>query len=182
MNEDIKETAFETEEEITDSLPDIQVEEEKDEPPFPVDEKTEEAEPIEEPNEENELEILKRELDALKRELEEKKSVFERMSRDIGEFSDLFPDKNINSIPDTVWESVRSGIPLAAAYALYERKNAIREGVARRANEENGARTTGSIGKDSTENFYTPDEVRAMSRTEVKNNYSKIIESMKKWN
>ena len=132
--------------------------------------------------EESETALLRRELDSLRRELEEKRNAFERMSRDIGEFSELFPEKNINSIPDSVWESVKSGIPLAAAYALYERKNTIRQDMARRANEENSVRATGSIGRDSTENFFTPDEVRAMSRAEIKSNYSKIIESMKKWN
>ena len=143
---------------------------------------TESTEVTEKEEESSEIEMLKRELDTLRKELEEKKSAFERMSRDIGEFSELFPEKNINAIPDSVWESVKAGIPLAAAYALYERKNAIRSDMAKRANEENSARTTGSIGRDNTENFYTPDEVRAMSRAEVKHNYSKIIESMKKWN
>ena len=128
------------------------------------------------------VELLKNELDALRTELEEKKKVFERMSREIGEFSEIFPEKSVNSIPDSVWESVKAGIPLAAAYALYERKNAVRADAASRINERNGEKATGSIGRCGTENFYTPDEVRAMSRSEVKRNYSKIIESMKKWN
>ena len=121
------------------------------------------------------------ELRALREELIEKKKAFEKMSRDIGEFEELYPERNVNEIPDTVWESVRSGIPLAAAYALYERKNALRADTAKSINEINNARTTGAIGREITENFYTPDEVRAMSRSEVKRNYSKIIESMKKW-
>ena len=132
--------------------------------------------------EENEVELLKKELETLRAELEEKKKSFERMSREIGEFSEIFPEKSISSIPDNVWESVKRGIPLAAAYALYERKNAVRADAASRINERNGEKSTGAIGRSSTENFYTPDEVRAMSRAEVKRNYSKILESMKKWN
>ena len=126
-------------------------------------------------------EMLK-ELKALREELLEKRKVFEKMSRDISEFEEIYPDKKVNEIPDSVWESVKSGIPLAAAYALYERKNAFRADVAKSINVANSSLSTGSIGREVTENFYTPDEVRAMSRAEVKRNYSKIIESMKKWN
>ena len=132
--------------------------------------------------EESEAELLRKELDTLRAELEEKNKTFERMSREIGEFSEIFPEKSVNSIPDSVWESVKAGIPLAAAYALYERKNTVRADTASRINERNGEISTGAVGRATTENFYTPDEVRAMSRTEVRKNYSKIIESMKKWN
>ena len=141
-----------------------------------------EAEETEAEKEKQDIELLKRELDTLRSELEEKKKSFERMSREIGEFSEVFPEKSVNQIPDSVWESVRAGIPLAAAYALYERKNALRTDTACRINERNGNISTGSVGRASTENFYTPDEVRAMSRSEVRKNYSKILESMKKWN
>ena len=144
--------------------------------PSPVGEETdtEEKEPS--------VEEMLRELKALREELLEKRKAFEKMSRDIGEFEELFPEKNVNEIPDSVWESVKTGIPLAAAYALYERKNAIRRDAAESTNTVNSARATGPIGRDVTETFYTPDEVRAMSRAEVQKNYSKILESMKKWN
>ena len=130
----------------------------------------------------SEAESLRAELATLRTELEEKKKVFERMSREIGEFSEIFPEKTVSSIPDSVWESVKAGIPLAAAYALYERKSTVRVDTASRINERNGGKSTGPIGRAITEKFYTPNEVRAMSRSEVKKNYSKIIESMKKWN
>ena len=134
------------------------------------------------PDEKDELELLRTELGTLRQEIEEKKKVFERMSREIGEFSEIFPERSVSDIPDSVWESVKGGIPLAAAYALYERKNALRADTASRINERNGSTTTGPVGRASTENFYTPDEVRKMTRAEVKQNYSKILESMKKWN
>ena len=133
-------------------------------------------------DEKEDTQLLRTELDALRHEIEEKKKVFERMSREIGEFSEVFPERSVSEIPDSVWESVKTGIPLAAAYALYERKNALRADTACRINERNGATTTGPVGRASTENFYTPDEVRKMTREEVKQNYSKILESMKKWN
>ena len=134
------------------------------------------------PDEKDELELLRTELGTLRQEIEEKKKVFERMSREIGEFSEIFPERSVSDIPDSVWESVKGGIPLAAAYALYERKNALRADTASRINERNGSISTGPVGRASTENFYTPDEVRKMTREEVKQNYSKILESMKKWN
>ena len=125
---------------------------------------------------------LKNELEELKIKLSEKENALERMSREIGEFSEIVPEKQINSIPDSVWASVKDGIPLAAAYALYERKNSVRAGTADLVNTRNSERSTGSLGRSSTENFYTPSEVKAMSREEVRKNYTKIIESMKKWN
>ena len=128
------------------------------------------------------VEQMLEELRTLREELLEKRKAFEKISRDIGEFEEIFPEKSVGEIPDAVWESVKAGIPLAAAYALYERKNALRASTAQSANKANSARTTGAIGRETTENFYTPDEVRAMSRAEVRKNYSKIIESMKKWN
>ncbi len=128
------------------------------------------------------IEALRAELEALKAEFEEKKRALEKMSREFGEFSEIFPTTDIKSLPDSVWEEVKAGIPLAAAYALYEKKCAIRAEAANNANLKNSALSSGAIGREVTENFYTPDEVRAMSRAEVKKNYSKIIESMKKWN
>ena len=133
-------------------------------------------------NEEESIDTLKAKLAALKSEYDEKKRAIERMSAELGEFSALFPERSVDSIPDSVWKDVKDGIPLAAAYALYEKKTALRAEAARNANSKNGELSTGSIGRESTESFYTPDEVRAMSRTEVRKNYSKIIESMKKWN
>ncbi len=183
MNDDtvmLEEDVLTTEESTELPLPEI-AEDSLPEPTFEED-KPEESEENKIEEEKEDIEVLKRELETLKSELEENRKSFERMSREIGEFSEVFPEKSVNQIPDSVWESVRAGIPLAAAYALYERKNAVRADAACRINERNGNISTGSVGRASTENFYTPDEVRAMSQSEVRKNYSKILESMKKWN
>jgi hypothetical protein len=140
------------------------------------------TEPDDESMKSEDVDTLRAELETLKAEFEEKKRAYEKISREFGEFSEIFPTTDIKSLPDSVWEEVKSGIPLAAAYALYEKKCAIRAEAANNANLKNSALSSGSIGREVTENFYTPDEVRAMSRAEVKKNYSKIIESMKKWN
>ena len=130
----------------------------------------------------DELEALREELCRLRAELEEKKSSLERLGKEISDFSELFPGEQLTSLPDSVWESVRGGIPLAAAYALYKRKTELRAEQASLVNKKNNGMSTGAIGRDTTENFYTPDEVRAMTRSEIKKNYSKILDSMKKWN
>ncbi len=130
----------------------------------------------------SETEQLLAQISSLRRELEEKNAAHERMSREISEFSELFPERSITSLPDSVWESVKSGIPLAAAYALYERRAQLLAAQAEAVNEKNSTASTGPIGKDSDIGFFTPDEVRAMSRQEVRQNYSKILDSMKKWN
>ena len=134
------------------------------------------------PEPEETVESLKAELDALRRELEEKRAAFERMSYEITEFSELFPTVSVSSIPDSVWESVKSGIPLSASYALYEKKTALLLTDAKKVNQKNSALSTGPLGREPASDFFSPDEVKAMSRDEVRKNYSKIMESMKKWN
>ncbi len=50
-----------------------------------------------------------------------------------------------------------------------------------RINERNARMSSGRIGGGEAQ-YFTADEVRAMSQSEVRANYKKIIESMKKWN
>ena len=128
------------------------------------------------------VESLRAELQALRDELEAKRATFERMSAEIGEFSELFPSVSLSSIPDSVWQSVKGGVPLAASYALYEKRTAILLADAKQANEKNSALSTGPLGREVSSDFFSADEVRAMSRDEVRKNYKKIMESMKKWN
>ncbi len=130
----------------------------------------------------DEVQTLKNEINELRRQLDERQGYFDRMSREIGEFSSLFPEKALSEIPDSVWNEVRSGIPLAASYALYEKKLDASRERAEKVNQKNKESSTGAIGRTAVEGFFTPDEVRAMSREEIKKHYPKIIESMKKWN
>ena len=48
-------------------------------------------------------------------------------------------------------------------------------------NERNATLSAGRVGTSLAPEYYTPDEVRAMSQTEVRENYEKIRASMKKW-
>lgn len=176
-----KKSVEETEEDVTDSS-DAQ---ENTDP-------LSDGEPTVEEEIENELESaaaktvdsLLCEIAALKEQiarLEALKQTEARILAEIGDFVVLFPDVPVEELPDEVWEGVRSGAPLAAAYALYEKKKYAEAKRIAAINAKNASRSPGAAGTDTASEYFTPDEVRRMSRAEVHANYSKIKESMKKW-
>ena len=124
---------------------------------------------------------LKAELSSLKLQLEESRSMYDRLHGECMEFSNLYPNIPLSSIPDSIWESARSGIPLAAAYALAEKKESAAKAKAMDVNSKNNALSSGALNGSKTEEFFSPAEVRAMSAAEVRANYAKIITSMSKW-
>ena len=124
---------------------------------------------------------LRAELDSLKRELEENRAFYSRLDGECAEFSSLYPDVSITSLPDTVWQSGKKGVPLSAAYALEVRRAEVKAQRARQVNRDNSEMSSGALGNDNRNSFFSPAEVRAMSAAEVRANYSKIIESMSKW-
>lgn len=127
---------------------------------------------------EAELEALRSEVQTLKEKIERTK----RLEAELLDFTEVFPEQDISAIPDEVWQDVRKGNSLAAAFALFERKKANVQARATEINQTNSYRSSGRAGSDTANEFFSPDEVRAMSQSEVRANYSKIIESMKKWN
>lgn len=128
------------------------------------------------------VESLREEIATLKRLIAEREKERERMMEQLGEFSEVYPEMTLESIPTEVWNSVRGGVPLAAAYALYEKKTSVHAEFAKEVNSRNAERSSGSVGRESDCLYYSPDEVRLMSPKEVKEKYNIIIESMKKWN
>ena len=129
-------------------------------------------------------EALKAEILTLKTkisELEAEKNTQARLVREISDFNSLFPEVDINSVPDSVWESVKQGIPLCASYAVYEKRIMAEEARISQINNLNVARSAGIAGRDAANEYFSPDEVRRMSSSEVHANYHKIKESMKKW-
>lgn len=92
----------------------------------------------------------------------------QRISADIQEFSAAFPEvfkqaeNDPETIPQSVWEAVRSGLSLTAAYARYaveSAKNAVKtaqdQANAAALNQKNSARSAGSMqsaGNNSTKN------------------------------
>lgn len=113
-------------------------------------------------------------------ELREARKAAERIRDECVEFGALYPDVPLRTIPDDVWEDIRRGIPIAAAYALSERRRAYTEQIADAVNKQNASRSSGAVGGEAP-SFYSANEVRAMSPAEVRENYRKILLSMPKW-
>ena len=141
---------------------------------------TEEATPSL-PDSAQELETLRQEVEQLRAALAQKEQEQQNALREIGEFHRLFPDISIENVPEGVWDSVEQGIPLSAAYALYEKKRCMSEARADEINRRNASLSAGKAGKHTAGEYFSPDEVRAMSQRQVHNNYSAIMESMKHW-
>lgn len=150
-----------------------------------IDAPTEEEEPSEEAQSEDaalvSVESLQKELAALREELAQAKALHARMDNELAEFRELFPAVSPTSLPDGIWEEVKRGIPLAASYALYEKKCAMEKTRAEEINLRNAYQSPGVAGKDTAAEYFTPEDVRVMSRAEVHNHYKKIMDSMKKW-
>ena len=135
-------------------------------------------------SDEDKISDLNRQIEALTQELEAYKSAKEqqeKIAEQLNEFSELFPDIAIKSIPDEVWENVKNGNSLAASYAVYEKR--ITEAARRieAINARNASLAAGVAGKNSPSEFFSADEVRKMSPSEVRANFAKIRKSMEKW-
>ncbi len=138
-----------------------------------------ENQPIEE--EISELDALRARNAELEKALEERKSISERLEGEISEFSDMFPDVPLSEIPDEIWSEVKRGLPLSASYARHERKRTLSRMKAEEANKDAIEKSSGSV-SGKTDHYFTADQVRKMTASEVKKNYSHIINSMKHWN
>ena len=107
----------------------------------------------------------------------------EALDNEYDEFKRLFPGVSIKDLPDTVRESVNYGVPLAAAYALFEKRRAVEFSDAETVNLRNSQTSSGSVKKfTSNDVYYSPKEVREMSPDEVHKNFSEILKSMDHWN
>ncbi len=123
---------------------------------------------------------LREELTRLRDELRETRDSLLRREADLAEFQDLYPEISLSSLPDSVWEDVRRGIPLTAAFALSERRRIRTEEKADAVNRANRAASVGAVGGEAS-GFFSAREVRAMSPAEVRANYNQIMLSMPKW-
>lgn len=129
---------------------------------------------------EDELARVRRELNELRGRLSRQEAFFARADRECEEFRTLYPDVSLSTLPDSVWKSVGDGIPIAAAYALAERRRVHSEELAQASNAENRRRSPGAL-SPAADDYFTPAEVRAMTPAEVRSNYQKIMQSMQKW-
>ncbi len=125
---------------------------------------------------------LREELQRLQADLAKKEEQQARALQELEEFHTLFPDIPVKKIPSAVWQAVEGGLPISAAYAVYERKLQLERTHADRVNLRNASHSAGMAGKHTAGEYFSPDEVRAMSPRQVHENYETIKESMKKWN
>ncbi len=132
----------------------------------------------------SELAELRQELTSLRSqlsELSERNAVFARIGAECADFRSLYPDVSPDDIPDSVWEMTEQGIPLSAAFALRQRKEACKASLADRVNRENASRATERADSPQTA-YFTRDEVSKMSRADIRRHYGNILLSMSKWN
>ena len=93
----------------------------------PESEEATEALPEPELNDQETITTLKEELERLRLELSNTRAVHERLSKECEEFSELYPSVPMTTLPDSIWKSFKEGVPLAAAYALYEKRRLSQE-------------------------------------------------------
>lgn len=105
----------------------------------------------------------------------------EKASHEYSEFCSLFPGVTLDSLPDTVCDDIRAGIPLSAAYALYERRRDRDAELAATVNGRNAAKSFKLTKSGSDDSYFSFDEVKQMSQHEVRTNYDKILLSMRHW-
>ena len=136
-------------------------------------------------NEIDELSLLKSELEALRMELksrDEREAQNSRMIKELTEFQKYFPEVELHSIPDDVWEQVKNGVSLSASFALNLKKIEIERKKISDFNEKNRRMSAGSLMQGEGEKYYSPSEVKRMSPAQVKAHYDDIVESMRHWN
>ena len=133
----------------------------------------------------DELSLLKSEIDSLRQELrarDEREQANSRMLNELTEFSEYFPDVDIHNIPNEVWEQVKNGTSISAAFALNLRKMELEKKKVSDFNDKNRRMSAGSLLGGEGEKYYSPAEVKRMTPAQVKSHYDDIIESMRHWN
>ena len=139
---------------------------------------------VEEP-ELDELTTLKAEVESLRAQLkarEDEERAVTRIHSELVEFEEYFPEVELSSIPDDVWEKVKSGASLSASYSLFKRKEELKNKKICDINEKNRKMSAGSVIGGEGEKFFSPAEVKRMTPAQVKTNYDGIVESMRHWN
>ncbi len=127
-----------------------------------------------------ELGRLRQELNDLRDEIRSAHRTLIEQEAELEEFRNLFPDVSLSALPDSVLKDVRRGVPIAAAYALEERRQSRLQKIAAEANAANDLRSSGSAEGESV-GFLSPSEVRAMTPEQVRKQYRQILLSMPKW-
>ena len=123
---------------------------------------------------------IRSELEDLRRRLETAERTAREISAGWRELAELYPEADIASLPDSFNADIERGIPPAAAYALEMRRREVRYARIAEADKRAREMSTGRV-NGTDDGLYSPDEVRAMSPSEVRKNMEKIRRSMKSW-
>ena len=147
-----------------------------------MDENLELEMPIEIPEEtgDDEKTALIAELESMRSRLEAAERTAREISSGWREFTELYPDADISSLPDSFNAAIEKGIPPAAAYALELRRKEVRLARIKAADQRARELSAGKL-DPAEDTLYSPDEVRAMPPAEVRKNIEKIRRSMKSW-
>ena len=137
-------------------------------------------EDIPEENGEDERASLLSELETLRSRLETAERTAREISAGWREFTELYPEADISSLPDSFNSAIERGIPPAAAYALELRRKEVRLARIKAADQRARELSCGKL-DPADDTLYSPDEVRAMPPAEVRKNIEKIRRSMKSW-
>lgn len=142
---------------------------------------TEQAEVVsvatESPLPEDDSASLHAEIERLQGEVRRLNEIQARSRQELDEFCSLYPHISLSALPDEVRQQADAGVPLSAAYALFEKREAYRREAGKKSAESSWRGMNGSASGE----YYSPAEVKGMSQKEVHKNYKKIIESMKHW-
>ena len=120
---------------------------------------------------------LRTEIERLQGEITRLTELQNRRGQELDEFCTLFPNISLAELPPEVRQQTDEGVPLAAAYALFEKRQALRHAAGKKSAEHSWH----GMSEGAHGDFYSPSDVRGMSAKEVHKNYKKIIESMKHW-
>ena len=128
-----------------------------------------------------ELARLREQVTSLREMLASQKAAYQRAGAEYAEFFSLFPPVSLSALPDDVWQSVKKGVPLAAAYALEERRAAVQAEKAQKVNQINREKSSGALNPTGNSDNFSLAEVRDMTPDEVRANFDKIMESVTQW-
>ena len=128
-----------------------------------------------------ELARLREQVTSLREMLASQKAAYQRAGAEYAEFFSLFPAVSLSALPDDVWQSVQKGVPLAAAYALEERRAAVQAEKAQKVNQINREKSSGALNPTGNSDNFSLAEVRDMTPDEVRANFDKIMESVTQW-
>lgn len=132
----------------------------------------------------DEVENFLPEEDSDKKELEGyrlEKEIKKNLEDEFKTLFEIFPNLDVDEIPDEVLERCESGKGLAGEYALYYMREEKKRAEQKEKEEENLKSAPPDVKNSSEELYFTPDDVRGMSRSEIRSNYKNIMKSMERW-